>query len=303
MELRQLRYFAAIVEHGSFSRAASELGRTQQALSKAMHALEEQLGVRLLDRNAQVATPTAFGRLLLEHSRAIESEVHTFRSRLGQLFDAEGGAVRIGTGPSSAGGLVARAVLALQSERPGIRLDVVAGVHADLVLQLQQGRLDLAVCIETDRIDPGHLTRETLGEDAYVVVCGRSHPLASREQLDVADLGNARWIMGRRLGEVETAWDALFDSAGLPRPKTAIDTNSIEFCRAALLGGQHLGVLTRSLIESELHSGALRALPVANARWPRPVVLLYRRADLGMPAMLAVIQALHAASGPASSPA
>src|SRR5437868_14867740 len=74
MELRQLRYFIAIVEHGGFSRAASELGRTQQALSKAIHALEEELGVRLLDRNSQIATPTAFGKLLLEHGRAIESE-------------------------------------------------------------------------------------------------------------------------------------------------------------------------------------------------------------------------------------
>jgi DNA-binding transcriptional LysR family regulator len=51
MELGQLRYVIAIVEHGSFSRAASELGRTQQALSKAIHGLEEELGVRLLDRS------------------------------------------------------------------------------------------------------------------------------------------------------------------------------------------------------------------------------------------------------------
>ena len=296
MELRQLRYFIAIVEHGSFSRAASELGRTQQALSKAIHSLEEELGVRLLDRNSQIASPTAFGKLLLEHGRAIESETRSFRSKLGQLLEAEAGAIRLGTGPSAAGGIVARAVLDLQKMRPRIRLDVMTGVHSELVGHLQQGRVDLAVCIETDSLELGNLTRETLGEDEYVIVCGSAHPLARKREVSVADLSDVRWIVGRKLGDVETAWAALFDEAGLPRPKPAIETNSLEFCRAALLGGGHMSVLTRSLIESELRSGNLCTLAVAQAAWPRPVVLLYRRGDLHVPAMLTVIDALYSAA-------
>lgn len=296
MELRQLRYFIAIIEHGGFSRAASELGRTQQALSKAIHALEEELGVRLLDRNSQIASPTAFGKLLLEHGRAIESEARSFRTKLGQLLEAEAGALRLGTGPSAAGGLVTHAVLELQRTRPRIRLDVVSGVHSELVAGLQQGRLDLAVCIETDSLELGNLVRETLGEDEYVIVCGTSHPLAQESEISVADLADVRWIVGRKLGDVELAWAALFDEAGLARPKPAIETNSLEFCRAALIAGEHLSVLPRSLVDSELRSGKLRALAVAQAAWPRPIVLLYRRSDLQVPAMLAVIDALYSAA-------
>lgn len=296
MELRQLRYFIAIIDHGGFSRAASELGRTQQALSKAIHALEDELGVRLLDRNSQIATPTAFGRLLLEHSRAIESEARSFRAKLGQLLEAEAGAIRLGTGPSSAGGLVTRAVLELQRTRPRIRLDVMSGVHAELVAGLQQGRIDLAVCIETDSLELGNLTRETLGEDEYVIVCGAPHPLAQQREVSVGDLTDVRWIVGRKLGDVESAWAALFDEAGLARPKPDIETNSLEFCRAALLAGEHLSVLPRSLVDNELRSGKLCALAVAQAAWPRPIVLLYRRSDLQVPAMLAVIDALYSAA-------
>lgn len=296
VELRQLRYFIAIVEHGSFSRAANELGRTQQALSKAMQSLEEELGVRLLDRNAQIATPTAFGRLLLEHGKAIDGEARSFHTKLARLLDAEGGGVRIGAGPSSAGGLVTRAVLDLQRTRPGIRLDIVNGVHAELVEQLQRGRIDIAVCVETGQAELGPLSREVLGEDEYVIVCGSAHPLASRRELTVADLTGARWILGGRLGEVEAAWGALFDEAALPRPKPAIETTSLEFCRAALQGGLHLSVLTRGLIETELRAGTLCALSIARASWPRPVVLLYRRADMGLSPVLAVIRALHAAT-------
>lgn len=296
MELRQLRYFMAIVEHGSFSRAAAELGRTQQALSKAMQALEDELGVRLLDRDSQRASPTAFGELVLEHGRAIEGETRSLRTRLTQLLEEDAGAVRLGTGPTPAGGLVARAVLALQKARPRIRIDVHAGVHAELVAQLQQGRIDLAVCIETDSLDPGNLARETLVDEEYLVVCGAGHPLADRYDVSAGDLAQSQWIIGRRLGEVEAAWAALFDEAGLARPQAAIETSSLEFALGLLRAGRHLGVLPNGLVEDDLRIGRLRRLAVTQAAWRRPVVLMYRRGNLQAPAMLAVISALYAAA-------
>jgi DNA-binding transcriptional LysR family regulator len=296
MELRQLRYFLAIVEHGSFSRAASELGRTQQALSKAIQALEDELGVRLLDRDAQHASPTAFGKLLLEHSRAIECELRSLRAKLSDLLEAESGIVRLGSGPSAAGGLVARALLDLQRSRPQVHVDVLGGLHGELVQHLQQGRIDLAVCIETRHMDHANLVRETLGEDEYVIVCGAGHPLAGEREVSVADLAGMRWIAGHNLGEVDSEWAALFDEAGVARPKAAIETDSIEFCRTAISTEEYLSVLTRSLIEDELRSGQLRTVAVAKAAWRRPVVLLYRRGGLQVPAMLAVMNALHAAA-------
>jgi molybdenum-dependent DNA-binding transcriptional regulator ModE len=73
MELRHLRYFVAVVRNGSFSAAAEQLGRTQQAVSKAIAQLEERLGVRLLDRDARTPRPTAFGELLLERAEEIDA--------------------------------------------------------------------------------------------------------------------------------------------------------------------------------------------------------------------------------------
>ena len=58
LSLRQVRYFLAVVEHGGFTRAAQQLGRTQQAVSKALRLLEADLGVRLLDREAGAPRPT-----------------------------------------------------------------------------------------------------------------------------------------------------------------------------------------------------------------------------------------------------
>ena len=102
MDLRQLRYFLAVVEHGSFPRAAAMTGRTQQALSKGILSLEQRLGARLFERGAREARPTPVGRLLLEHARAADEAVRSFEERLHELQTGEEGEVRIGTGPTGA---------------------------------------------------------------------------------------------------------------------------------------------------------------------------------------------------------
>src|SRR5574337_171167 len=95
MDLRQLRYFLAIVKYGSFSRAAAMTGRTQQALSKGIQALEQTLGTRLFERNMRGAQLTIAGRLLLDHARTADDAVRSFEDRLQELQTGTEGEVRI----------------------------------------------------------------------------------------------------------------------------------------------------------------------------------------------------------------
>ncbi|MBR7784395.1 LysR family transcriptional regulator, partial [Undibacterium luofuense] len=75
MELRQLRYFVAIVDHGSLSRAARVLHIVQPALTQQIQALEEELGAMLLHRSAQGMQATDAGKLFYEHAQAILKQV------------------------------------------------------------------------------------------------------------------------------------------------------------------------------------------------------------------------------------
>jgi DNA-binding transcriptional LysR family regulator len=295
MQMQQLRYFLAVVEHGGFTRAAEQLGRTQQAVSKALRLLEADVGVRLLDRDTGAPRPTAFGLLLLESARRMTREEGEFRARLQQLGSTSRGEVRIGASVTVAGSLVTPATELMLAAHPGVAVSVVDGLQPSLVPAVGRGELDLAVFIQTvgDAIEPT-LAFETLALQEYRIIAGAAHPLARAAAAPtVAQLAAAAWVLGANAGDVEAAWREPFDAAGLPSPRPALVTTSVEFCRSMLRRGRHLSVLPTGLIGSDLESGELVALAAPGFAWRRPVILVYRRDALRMPAVLATLRALH----------
>lgn len=296
MELRQLRHFLAVVDHGSFSRAAQMLGKSQQALSKSVHALEQSLGVRLLDRNPRAATLTAFGQLLLPFARNIDLEATSFRDQLAAVRRAERGRVRLGASPASSTQLVTEAVMRLATTQPEIQIAVLSGILQGMERELLAGDLDLFVCIDhEDRATEG-VTREVLLEDEYRVVCAITHPLAHAKSVTASQLASYPWIQGRNQGEIVQAWRRSFELAEVPAPEPAIETTSIEFCKHALQAGTCLSVLPGQLIDTELDQEILCQVDAPDFRWRRPIVMHYRSTTTLSPAVLTVIDALHCAA-------
>jgi DNA-binding transcriptional LysR family regulator len=292
MELRHLRYFVAVVRCGSFSGAAEQLGRTQQAVSKAIAQLEERLGVRLLDRDARTPRPTAFGELLLERAEEIDAALGRFEVELSGMRAETGGPVRWGTSPA-AGRVVSAAVLDVIRARPGIRCTVRTGIDRDLLPALARGDLDLVVALQTrEPLEPGVIA-EVLGHEPYVIVVGRSHPLASQDVVTPADLAAQRWLYGLGVGDIEQALAGAFDEHGLPRPVPAVESTSVEFGRAALVSGEFIGVLPLALALEDFESGRLRRIRVPGFEWRRPLALYRRKAAFLTPATLLCLDALH----------
>lgn len=296
MELRQLRHFLAVVEAGSFSRAAQALGLSQQALSKSLQALEKSLGVRLLDRSPRATTLTPFGQLLLPFARNIDLEATGFREQLGALRRRERGRVRLGASPTSATQLVTEAVVRLATAQPELQIAVLTGVYQSMLHELQSGDLDLFVCVDNDDNVSDGITREVLMYDEYRVVCAATHPLARAQGVTAAQLRGYAWILGRNLGEIEVAWRRAFEQAELPAPDTAIETTSVEFGRHVLEAGTYLSVLPGQLIAREIDREILCLVDAPEFCWQRPISLHYRSSNTRSPGMLAVIDALHRAA-------
>lgn len=302
MELRQLRYFLAVVRWGSFSAAAERLGRTQQAVSKGVQQLEERLGVRLLDRDARAPRPTAFGELLLEHASEVDALLGRFEAGLSAMRRVGAGPVRIGTGATAASRLVSTAVLDLVREHPAIRCIVRGGIDRELLPDLLRGELDFAVALRNIENSDPQLSAEVLGHETWAIVAGRSHPLASRDTVTPQELAGQRWATGINLSDIDSALRGAFETHDLVLPEPTIESTSVELGRNAVTSGEFLAVLPLSLMETEFAAGRARRLRVPGFEWRTPLTLFRHRATVLTPAALVALDALHRAAARTTAP-
>lgn len=296
MELKQLRHFLAVVQAGSVSGAAAVLGLTQQAVSKSVRGLETSVGLELLDRTGTRLRPNDHGRAFAAQAVAITAAVGQLETRIREGLGAVAARLRVGASPTATAPVVTPAVLGLLREDGTVRVDVATGLRRELLAQLEDGQLDLAVCLDIEHRHSSALQREVLCHDEYAVFAGARNPLGRRDDLTAADLVDRPWLLGRNLGDVAAAWQSAWDRARLRPPSPVIETTSLEFCRQALATGPYLTVLPRGLVASDVAARRLQVIPVAEFAWERPIALYLRRATPRTAALRAIIPSLRAAA-------
>ena len=145
MELHHLRYFVAIAERLSFSRAAEDLDLSQPSLSRQMRDLEEELGAPLFNREGRRISLTAAGAALLPAARASLAEAERGRRNVRDVLGARGGELRIGASPQTAATVLAPLVRGFRATHAGVEVRVLEDGALPLIAMLEDGRLDLAV--------------------------------------------------------------------------------------------------------------------------------------------------------------
>src|SRR5215208_4404004 len=142
MELRHLRYFVAIAEERSFTRAAERLWITQPGLSQQMRALERELGVQLLERHPRGISLTQAGELFLERARIALAATDAAAATGGDLRAGVIGSVRLGMAGGPGWPLTSDFLRRFSRERSGVELSVLQGYDGTLWRDLRDGRLD-----------------------------------------------------------------------------------------------------------------------------------------------------------------
>jgi LysR family nitrogen assimilation transcriptional regulator len=180
MDLRQLRYFAQVVESGSFSKAANQLHVAQPALSQHVRHLEEELGVVLLHRSSQGVKTTEAGDRLMGHAKRILADFAGITDSVRGKSVAPRGVVRFGM-PGTVGELLAVPLIeAAKARYPDIRIRVVEAMSGYILDWLKRGDLDLAMIYATS--DPrGLVVHHGLSEEICLFACRKlaaANPLA-----------------------------------------------------------------------------------------------------------------------------
>jgi DNA-binding transcriptional LysR family regulator len=190
MELRHLRYFVAIAEERSFTRAAERLWIAQPGLSQQMRSLERELGVELLERHPRGVTLTGAGELFLERARTALAASDLAAATGRELQAGVIGSVRLGLAGGPSWPLTSDLLQQFSRERSGVELSVLEGYAGTLWRDLRDGRLD-ALLTPSGSATAGMRALD-LGAAEWEVLIGTGHPLAGIGPVAAADLEGQR---------------------------------------------------------------------------------------------------------------
>src|ERR1700681_4442038 len=186
MELHQLRYFCAVAETGSSSRAAEQSHVSQPPLSQQILKLEDELGARLFDRLGRSVRLTELGQTFLPRARAVLRELEAARGDVAEQKDSVGGSVTIGVIPTVAPYFLPERLTWFSRKFPQVRLTVVEEITPFLLDQVRASKVDLAILALPIR---GHEfeTFPLLTERLFAAL-PPGHKLAKRRSLSLKDL-------------------------------------------------------------------------------------------------------------------
>ena len=210
MELRHLRYLVAVAEQQSFSRAASHLHVSQSAISEQMADLEDEIGVRLLERGHRRTDLTEPGKIFLEHARRVlemsrAAVLEAQRAERGQV-----GTLRIGFFAGGVGDGFPALIRNFRDTHPGVELTLMEMHVTEQWRALQDGRIDLAFTRVPEPQMRREIRFEVIQHDPMVAILPLSHPRASSKRLDVKDLSRERFVVSSR-GTSPSVYDKVIE--------------------------------------------------------------------------------------------
>jgi len=192
-ELRHLRYFVAVAEELSFSRAADRLHMAASPLSQAIRQLEAELGVELFERTTRSVALTAAGARLLGEGVAALQAVDAAFANAARAGRGVLGTLRLGSSPAARHELRPALLGRLREAHPGIAVDASEATTGNLCRELLSHRIDVALGFCTEPV-PG-LARRVLSRERMHVYMRRTHPLAGAEELSIDALRGARMVI------------------------------------------------------------------------------------------------------------
>ena len=285
MELRHLRYFVAVAEEASFTRAAARLGIQQPPLSQQLKALEQELGLQLLRRHARGVEPTPAGAVFLEEARATLARLGAAAERSRRVALGIEGALTLGLATSAASHRAApEAIARFRKDHPAVDLAFLEGNAAELTEAVQERRCDVALIRAPVAVTP-ELRFETLLREPLLAALARSHPVAAEARkrkatsIALAALRDESFILVRRRGAPGMYADLLVAcrAAGF-EPRVAAEVGNMFINTTLVAAGVGVSVVPASMCES--HDALVSYFRIRGAKQlVAPLTLVSRQAS------------------------
>ena len=267
MELRHLKTFRAVARNLSFTRAATELGYVQSAVTAHVKALEAELGVRLFDRLGRRVALTNAGRELLGHAGKILDMCEEARTAVTGAGEPSG-AVTVSAPEMLCAHRLPSVVRELGGRHAKVRLlfrpTPTGALDADLERAIGEGEVEVAFVLEEELGPSGRLAVEPLLEEPLVLVASPAHPLSRASSVRPEDLDAVPVVFTEKGCGYRKVFERALVRSGA-RPEAAGEFTSSEAVKRCVEAGTGVAVLAAVSVAEELEAGRLAAL-----RWEGP---------------------------------
>ncbi|KMO73719.1 LysR family transcriptional regulator [Mycolicibacterium obuense] len=275
MELRQLEYLVAVVEEGSFTRAAQRERVAQPAVSAQIRRLERMVGQQLLTRSSREVRLTEAGAALLPHARAALAAVRAAQHAVDEVADIVRGAVAIGTvtlHPVDVAALMAD----FHRDHPQVELTLLTDNSDELLVGLADGRLDLAIVSVAADVMPDGLDGVSITDEIIEAAVALDHPLRRRATVTLPELCELPLISLPVGTGLRSRLDEACAAAGV-RPRIGFEATNPQELADLARHGLGVAILPRSMARGDAGLHALRLTPTLRGR----LVWAWRRDSIG----------------------
>ena len=259
MNLHHLRLFAAVVNHGGFTKAAESLRLSQPAISKSLNELERQLNLTLIDRSGRSIRLTDAGQTLYARARELFGVEWIAEQELREIRGLKRGVLRIGASTTIATYMLPPYLGRFHLRHPGIRIRASSANTRTVLRMLLESRVDVAL-VEGPVSHP-QVDVQPWRQDELVVICHPAHRLLTEQSVDVAMLVREQFIV-REPGSgtrVVSARALALHGARLTNTMRVGGTAAIKQAVAAGLG---LAIVSRAAAADQLALGKIAVLAV-----------------------------------------
>jgi LysR family hydrogen peroxide-inducible transcriptional activator len=265
MELHQLRYFCAVAEAGSFSRAAEQSHVSQPSLSQQIMKLEGELGARLFDRLGRSVRLTDVGKTFLPRARSVLRELEAARGDVVERKDSIGGPVTVGVIPTVAPYFLPPLLTSFSRKFPQAELTIVEEITPVLLERLRASAIDVAILALPIR---GHeFEAAPLLTERLFAALPKSHKLARHRSLSLKDLRSEPFLLLRDGHCFRDTAVAACDRARL-HPQVVFESGQFSSLLSMVGAGMGVSIVPEMAIEK---NSPCRYVPIADEQASRTI--------------------------------
>lgn len=292
MDLRRLKIFISVVNRSNLTKAAKDCGLSQPALTRCIQTLEDELGMQLLERLPRGMVPTESGKRLFIEAKYLISENERIERELRGIENGTYGTVRVGMAPMFATHIIDASIARVRKEAIGLNIQVIEGMHSELIAMLVDGKLDLIFMNYTHDVPQIGLKSEELCSVEAVVVASSNNSLARKKRLLASDIMNANWVLMSISPQSHAFAEYMLDNNYQP-PKDFVTTNSLPLIRSLILNYGFVSMLPKRYLKDDVASGHIKTLPFRSGPLIRPAGLIYRIGSLERKSIANVAQVIR----------